>query len=215
MGWGLAPLAVYLAAALIGSLVPARGVQGIAEQPAEHEIVLAKGIIHYDIFLPLNDETRADFAFLRGTRVPLDEGDWLSVGWGSEAFYTSAGAYTDITWPALFKAITLDSSVIRFEVHGALPDHPDLKRVAVSEAQLGALRESILGDLEGNPAPLTAEGFSDTDVFFPAHGAFHLARTCNVWVGQKLRAAGFDFGAWTPTPFAVTLAARMNGLLSR
>lgn len=91
MGWGLAPLAVYLAAALIGSLVPARGVQGIAEQPAEHEIVLAKGIIHYDIFLPLNDETRADFAFLRGTRVPLDEGDWLSVGWGSEAFYTSAG----------------------------------------------------------------------------------------------------------------------------
>ncbi len=215
VAWGLAPVTLYLVLAFVGALVPASGADGIVEEPREREIVLARGVIHYDILLPLDDDTRGQFSFLDDTRVPLDAGEWLSVGWGSEAFYTSAGAYTDITWGALVKAITYDRSVIRFEVYGALPDHPDLKRVSVSDDQLDALRQSIFQDLDLTGGALEAEGFSETDAFFPAQGAFHLLKTCNVWVGRTLRAAGIDFGIWTPTPYAVTLAARINGLLSR
>lgn len=37
-------------------------------------------------------------------------------------------------------------------------------------------------------------------------------RTCNVWVGERLRRAGLPFGNWTPTPQAVRLSLWWNGL---
>lgn len=55
-------------------------------------------------------------------------------------------------------------------------------------------------------------GFTDTDAFFPAVGPFNLTRTCNVGVGERLRAAGLPFGAWTPTPQSVRLSLWWNGL---
>jgi len=210
--WCLASLAIYFIAAFIGALVPSSGADITQGETRNREIILARGGIHYDILLPLDDDTRIQFGFLSQTRLPLHSGEWLSVGWGSEAFYTSTGTYTDIALGAVFKAVTLDRSVFRFEVYGALPDHPDLHRVPISDAQLNALRASIYNDLDMITIPIETEGFSETDVFFAAQGAFHLLQTCNVWVGQKMRAAGFDFGVWTPTPYAVTIAAHVNSV---
>ncbi|WP_144055943.1 hypothetical protein [Octadecabacter arcticus] len=47
----------------------------------------------------------------------------------------------------LWGAATGDAGVIRFEVYGALPDHPSLRCVKVSQAQLDALHAAIGGDL--------------------------------------------------------------------
>ena len=213
VAWGLAPIALYLVLALVGAFVPAIGRGDVASVGGEREIILAAGVIHYDILLPLDDETRAVFSFLDNTRVPLDEAAWLAVGWGSEAFYTSAGQYSDVTWAALGKALTWDRSAMRFEVYDDLPIHPDLKRMSMSEAQLDVLRESIRGDLGDTPVELEAEGLSETDAFFAAEGAFNMVRTCNVWIGQKLSDAGLSFGIWTPTPYAVRLSLWWNGVL--
>jgi hypothetical protein len=103
--------------------------------------------------------------------------------------------------------------VIRFEVYGALPDHPSLRRVKVSQAQLDALRAAIRGDLGAEPNALSLDGFSMTDAFYSAVGRFHVLSTCNVWVGQKLADAGLAFGVWTPTPYGVTLSLWWNGHL--
>ncbi len=213
VGWALVPAAVYLAVAFLGAFVPSFGREDVEAGTGEQEIILAAGVIHYDILLPLNDETRAKFSFLETTRLPLDEGEWLSVGWGSEAFYTSAGQYSDVTWGALGKAITWDRSAMRFEVYGDLPIHPDLQRVTISDAQLDALRTSIYNDLDMINAPLEAKGLSETDVFFAAQGAFNMARTCNVWIGSKLLDAGVKMGLWTPTPYSVRLSLWWNGVL--
>lgn len=173
-----------------------------------------RGPIHYDILLPLGDDTRAEFAFVEGAGVPISNFNaaWLSVGWGSEAFYTTAGSYIDVSLGPVVKAVTGDSGVIRFEVYGQLPDVPDLLRVPVSAAQLDVLRQSIRDDLAATPTPLPQSGFTSTDAFYPAAGHFSILRTCNVWVGDKLAQAGLDFGIWTPTPFAVTLSLWWNGL---
>ena len=213
VAWALTPIALYLVLALIGAFVPSIGREDVAEGGGEREIILAAGVIHYDILLPLDDETRAAFSFLDDTRVPLEEGQWLAVGWGSEAFYTSAGQYSDVTWAALGKALTWDRSAMRFEVYGGLPIHPDLKRVAMSGAQLDVLRASILDDLGDAPVELEAEGLSETDAFFAAEGAFNMARTCNVWIASKLKDAGVKMGLWTPTPYAVRLSLWWNGVL--
>lgn len=215
VAWALTPVALYLLVALFGAFIPNFTRDDVGPRTQDHEIILAEGIIHYDILLPLNEDTRAAFSFLDQSRVPLDDGDWLAVGWGSEAFYTSAGQFSDVSWRALFTAMTWDSSVVRFEVYDALPQHPSLRRVGISDAQLDALRDSIRGDLAADPQPLVVEGFSETDAFYAAAGAFNMARTCNVWIGAKLADAGLSFGIWTPTPYAVTLSLWWNGLLER
>ncbi|WP_296416787.1 DUF2459 domain-containing protein [Pseudooctadecabacter sp.] len=182
---------------------------------SEGWIVLVQGPIHYDILLPLDEDTEAVFKDIAEAGVPLDHPNaaWLSVGWGSAAFYTTAGSYADIRPGAVWRAATGDAGVLRFEVYGPLPDHPALRRVPVTFAQLSALRSVIRAQAGDAPVRLALDGFSQTDAFFAAAGRFHIFRTCNVWVGAMLREAGVPFGWWTPTPYAVTASLRWNGLI--
>lgn len=210
--WLISPVLIYLTCAVIGAFVPGqRGDAGATVGGVQ--IILAQGPIHYDILLPVDGQTRAIFGFVEKAGVPLDRAQWLALGWGSAAFYTTAGRYRDVSLGAVWTAATGDAGVIRAEVYGALPDHPSLKRVRLSMAQLDLLRRNIRDDMGRDPLPLA--GFSGTDAFFPARGRFHLLRTCNVWVGDQLTQAGLRFGVWTPTPYAVTLALWWNGHLSR
>lgn len=215
VAWLSAPFMAYGLAAYVGAFVP-RSLAPVDVSDTTREIILAQGIIHYDILIPLDDATRADFAFAEDAGVPLSDSDmeWLSLGWGSEAFYTQTGTYGDITLGTTWRAATGDRGAMRIEVYGPLPDHPDLRRVRVSDTQLAALRGAIRAEMESAPAALDVTGFSDTDAFFPARGRFHLFRTCNVWVGGILAKAGLPMGAWTPMPYSITASLRWNGHLA-
>ena len=178
-----------------------------------HQIALASGPIHYDLLLPLTDTLRARFAFATAKGVPLTNplAQYLVVGWGSKRFYTTTGSYADLNLPTVLRAITGDSATLHLDVAGDLTDAPDLIWLQISDAQLAQLTQSILSSLDldtsGNPIPLNVEGFGQTDAFFAAKGCFHLFHTCNVWIGETLRAAGIPFGLWTPTPQAIRLSA--------
>ena len=214
--WLLVPFLAYFGAAILGALIPHGNRADIAADPPNHEIILVAGLIHYDILLPVNDATIASFDFVEAAGVPLSNPQvrWLAVGWGSEAFYTTTGSYTTLSASTVWTAATGDAGVIRFEVAGPLPIHPKLRRVQISEAQLQALQASIRADLNSTPVALPLSGFSPTDAFFPAAGRFNIFRTCNVWVADKLSDAGLAFGAWTPTPYGVTLSLWWNGHLT-
>ncbi len=144
------------------------------------------------------------------------EGRWLLAGWGSEAFYTTAGTYADIQARAVWQATTGDRAVMRLDVWDALPvqDMPGLRWITLTPAQYATLRAGILGsfarDAQGQTIPSAAAGFTDTDGFWLGVGRFDLFHTCNVWVGQQLRATGLRFGLWTPTPQAVALSLWLN-----
>lgn len=214
--WLTSPFVIYFGLALLGAFVPqAQG--DVSDQGATHEIILVAGLIHYDILLPADSATRETFGFVQDAGVPLDSPvvRWLSVGWGSEAFHTTTGSYANLSLGTVWTAITGDTGVIRFEVTGALPVHPKLRRIRVSAAQLDALRNSIRADLAPDLTALDLDGFSDTDAFFPAAGHFSVLRTCNIWVAEKLADGGLSIGAWTPTPYAMTLSLWWNGHLGR
>lgn len=197
----------YIFASFLGAIW--RGdIAVVSDAERDVEILLIAGPIHYDILLPNDTETRADFAFLTEAGTPLHSEyvQWLAVGWGSHAFYTSAGRYSDIRAGVIWRAVMGDAAVIRFEIYGEVPlDHVDVHRLKISQVQLDLLRANILADLNGHTA-IPDVGFSDTDVFYPAIGRFHLFQTCNVWVGRQMRAAGVDFGRWTPLPISISVA---------
>ncbi|MFN0116198.1 MAG: TIGR02117 family protein [Paracoccaceae bacterium] len=208
-------IVVWLLAGLAGGLIPSGG--DTAQDGRDLRIGLLRGPIHFDFLLPLDPETRADYQFAGAQgRLPINAAGarWLLVGWGSEAFYTTAGTYADVTAGAVLRAATGDRAVMRLDALGELPEAgaPGLIWIGLSQARYSRLRASILADFtrdgSGSPVPSGAKGLGPTDAFWQAEGRFDALRTCNVWVGRKLRAAGLRFGIWTPTPQSVALSVR-------
>jgi hypothetical protein len=62
---------------------------------------------------------------------------------------------------------------------------------------------SLLNSAAGDAAIPAAPGYGATDGFYLAVGRFSLFKSCNVWVGQGLQAAGLPAGFWTPFAFLV------------
>ena len=214
LGRGLAVIslvpALYLLAATAGSLLPGGG----SHAPGgDVTIGLVRGPIHYDFLLPARPDTRRAFAPAAGVPVSHPGAEWILVGWGARDFYTTTGTYLDLSPRAIWRGITGDSAVLRIDALGPLPDTaPGLHWIRLTEAGYTRLLRGLSAELA--PAtPLDHPGFTATDRFFAVPGRFHLFRTCNVWVGEQIRAAGLPFGLWTPTPHAVTLSLRRFGWL--
>ena len=207
---------LYIAASLAGALIPSSGSQISVD--GFMRVGLLRGPIHYDFLLPTTPDTRARYAFAEAGRgVPVSNPDaaWLIVGWGSEAFYTTAGTYADITASAVLTAATGDDAVMRVDVLGTLPESvPGVVWLMLTDVQytnlLNAIDEGFARDGAQNPLASPAPGLTTTDGFWRGTGHFSLLRTCNVWVGERLRAAGLRVGVWTPTPQAVDLALRFH-----
>jgi uncharacterized protein (TIGR02117 family) len=206
---------LYFVAALIGAIIP--GKQANFPQGTDVLIGLARAPIHYDLLLPLSPDLRARYGFAETAGLPIQNpaAEWLLVGWGSEAFYTTAGSYSDVKLGAIAKAVTGDSAVLHLDVAGDVSGIEGIGYFTLSETQYAALLAQIDAsfqrDQTGAPLPLAAH-FNEHDAFFAAKGRFSLLHPCNVWIGETLRAAGVEFGIWTPTPQAVELSLRWFGV---
>lgn len=201
----------YVCAAALGAVVPgARG--DVPAGGPDVTVRLLAGPIHYDLLLPATKETRRVFGFAAEADVPVAHPavEWIVVGWGARAFYTTTGSYRDVEIGAVLRGVFGDGAVLRVDVAGALPDDVGGRVLTLSHGRYRALLGAILAARAPGRA-LDHPGFTETDAFFPALGRFHLFRTCNVWVGEVLRAAGLRFGAWTPMPYSVTLSHRVFG----
>lgn len=213
--WGglfalLLPLA-YICAGLIGGYALTGAPR--LDAPREYRIGLVAGPIHYDLLIPLHDDIRERFAFADAAGVPVTDpkAEWLLVGWGAQGFYTSTARLADIALPVVWRAATGDNAVMRLDVVGRIADFSQIPLIALSQGEAYALMDAILASLDRQEA-LPLPGFTLTDAFFPARGRFHLFNTCNVWIGETLRAAGLPFGLWTPFPQSIRLSLAQTGL---
>lgn len=205
---------LYILAGFAGALIP--GPVTEVHGALTEQVGLARGPIHYDILLPLTPETRAAFGFAESAGLPVQhpQAEWLVVGWGSEAFYTTVGTYSDMRPGVLWRAATGDSAVMRLDLAGDVSGIDRIDWVDVSAAQIAALRETILDALEreaGQPVAIPPAPWGQTHIFFRAKGRFNILHTCNAWTGEALRAAGIGFGAWTPTTQAVKFSLWLRG----
>jgi uncharacterized protein (TIGR02117 family) len=192
---------LWIFAGFVGAVIPS----GAAAPGDDVTIRLAGTAIHYDFLLPATSQTRAAFGFSNKAGVPIDDDAvaWILIGWGARDFYTATGSYSDMSAGPIWKAVTGDTSVLRVDVWPDV-DLGDRPSITLSAAQYTRLLVALLGSTNG--VALDHPGFTGTDRFFGGTGGFHILRTCNVWVGEMLRAAGVRFGRWTPTPQAVRLA---------
>jgi uncharacterized protein (TIGR02117 family) len=205
---------LYLAAGLVGGVAITGGPRmdaGILNGAREYRVGLVAGPIHYDLLIPLHNDIRPLFGFALAADVPLDRAEWVLIGWGARGFYTQTPGLADITPAVALRAAIGDTAVMRLEAVGRIDDFAAIPLIALTQTEMYALLDAVLGSLDGTQA-LPQFGFTGRDAFFPARGRFHVLNTCNVWLGDMLRAAGLPFGRWTPFAQSIRLSLDRTGL---
>lgn len=213
----LAIVVVLLASIAAGALIPVPLWSQQIENSHEknRRILVLSNPIHTDIAISLDDDMRAAFAFLERSGVPVSAPDarWLIIGWGGRAFYLETPTWADLKPMPLFRALTVDTSVLHVDVTGELDEgHPAVTVVALAPQQLGSLAVFIRGSFaqaEDQVAAIADAGYGLHDRFFEARGAFNMLLGCNTWTARALRAAEVRTGLWNPLPQTLALSLKL------
>ena len=192
--------ALYVSAALIGSLVP---VNGDWTEPAEGTTIhIADNGIHADIIMPVRAQgldwasvlPRRDFA------APPPDARWIAFGSGERHVYLDTPTWWEIRPRTIWASLAGGARVIHVE-YVASPAY------AVREIRLrpeeyrrlwAAIRSDFTLDAQGRPQRIDHAGYGPADAFYVATGRANAIRTCNAVVGNWLRLAGVKASLWSP-----------------
>jgi uncharacterized protein (TIGR02117 family) len=196
----LALPALYLLAALAGSLIP---VNRYWAEPAQGTTVyLADNGVHADIIVPVDADgldwapliPKSDFA------APDPGAQWIAFGSGEERVYLDTPTWWDLTPRTIWSALTGGRRVLHVE-------YVPSPYYAVREIRLrpdeyrrlwAAIRADFTLDPRGRPVRIAHPGYGPSDAFYRATGNASVLRTCNSWAAGRLRLAGVETSLWPP-----------------
>jgi uncharacterized protein (TIGR02117 family) len=196
-------IVLWLAAALLGGLIPRNSSWQQSKEGATTTIWLVSNGLHTGIIVPVAAGAEDLSLTFRPTDLqdPDDAGSFLAFGWGDREFYMNTPEWKDVRAGTVLTAMIGSSSSL---IHVDHLDHPaelaDPRPIQVTAAELArlvaAIRASLALDGDGRAVPLP--GYGRRDVFYDARGRYSLLNTCNVWTGDMLARAGIRMGLWTP-----------------
>ena len=204
MRWSLLAVAavpaLYLLAALLGSLIPVN--RGWEEPGKGITIYLADNGIHADIIMPASAQG-LDWEPLvprRHFAAPDPDARWVAFGSGEERVYLETPHWRDIKPKTIWSGLTGGKRVMHVEWVGD-------PRYAAREIRLrpkeyrrlwAAIRADFALDARGRPEHIDAPGYGCCDAFYRATGKASAIRTCNSWAANRLRLAGIKTSLWPP-----------------
>jgi uncharacterized protein (TIGR02117 family) len=196
----LALPALYLVAALAGSLIPVN--RGWIEPRQGTVVYLADNGIHADLIMPVRANgldwaplfPKGDFA------APDPNAGWIAFGSGEQHVYLNTPTWWDITPRTIWSALTGGKRVMHVE-------YVQSPYYAVREIRLrpeeyrrlwAAVRADFALDGSGRPIRIDHPGYGPSDAFYRAIGKESMFKTCNSWVAGRLRLAGVETSLWPP-----------------
>jgi uncharacterized protein (TIGR02117 family) len=181
-------------------------------QPASTgtEIFVCSNGWHTDFVLPVTSPV-IDWAERfppRDFGGPVAGFDHLGIGWGDLAFYRATPHWEDFRIGTALHALAgLGPTALHVQYRHAPGPMEKCGRLTIDDAHYRALADyiddSLLASAAGDAAVLAAPGYGASDAFYIAVERFSLFKSCNVWIGQGLQAAGLPSGIWTPFAFLV------------
>lgn len=195
LGLAAVPL-LYLAAALVGALVPVNADWKEAEQGTT--IYLRSNGIHLDIIMPAKAQgldwrpllPESDFA------APPFEARWFGFGAGERKVYLETPAWTDITPSTALHAIAGGERILHVD-RTAKPG-AELVAIRLRPEEYRRLWASVRAEFDGPPKRIDHPGYGPDDAFYRGRGRASAVQTCNQWVADKLRLAGVRTSLWSP-----------------
>jgi uncharacterized protein (TIGR02117 family) len=207
LGWlagGLLGLCLtYLGIALILGAIPAN--RTFTETPGGIPVAVCSNGVHTDFVLPVKTEAVDWASVFSPQHYPVDVNrfDHVGIGWGDLDFYRTTPTWADFEIGTALRAlIGLGPAALHVQYRPGPGPNEDCRRLTISSAQYRALRDYISATL-ASPGWSAAAGYGSTDLFYAAHGRFSLFKSCNVWLGEGLKAAGLPAAVWTPFAFQV------------
>jgi uncharacterized protein (TIGR02117 family) len=191
----LAVPALYLLAALAGSLVPVN--RGWTEPAEGTAIYIADNGIHADIVMPVKAQG-LDWAplFPNGDFAAADRTGWIAFGSGEERVYLDTPRWRDIEPRTFWSAVTGGKRVMHVEyVPG--PAYA-AREIRLRPEEYRRLWAAIRADLNGRPERIDHPGYGCCDAFYRTTGKASALMTCNNWAAGRLRLAGVRTSLWSP-----------------
>lgn len=196
----LAVPALYLLAALIGSLIPVNSAWSEPERGVT--VYLADNGVHADLILPADAQgldwgplvPRSDFA-----NVPAGA-QWVAFGAGERRVYLETPTWADLSLKTAAIALTGGERVMHVEWVGD-PTYA-ARSIRLTPEQYRRLWASIRAgfrlDQHGRPIRIDHPGYGPRDAFYEGVGKANAVHTCNQWAASRLRLAGVEAPLWSP-----------------
>ena len=192
--------ALYLVAALIGSLVP---LNSSWVEPAQGTTVyIADNGIHADLIMPVEAQgldwaplfPKGDFAAHRA------DARWIAFGSGEAQVYLDTPTWWDIRPRTVWSGLVGGERVMHVEyVPGPYYAAREIRLRPEEYRRLWtAIRADLLLDHNAQPQRIDHPGYGADDAFYRSAGKASAIRTCNVVVARWLRLAGVRTSAWPP-----------------
>ncbi|WP_183732787.1 MULTISPECIES: TIGR02117 family protein [unclassified Rhizobium] len=213
--WLIRAIALLLLLVAGGTFIPRPllvAAEASPETATSQRILLLSGPIHTDIAIPLDDRLRASFSFLEDAGIPVSDpaAQWLIFGWGGRSFYLETPTWADLKPMPVFRALTIDRSVMHVDIAGDISEtHPAVTVLNVNggrfEQLLGFVNDSFIRE-NGVVLPIGDRAYGTYDRFFEAKGYFNALLGCNTWTAAALRKGGLRSGFWNPLPQPLALS---------
>jgi uncharacterized protein (TIGR02117 family) len=196
----LALPALYLLAALIGSLVPVN--RGWTEPEQGTTVYLADNGIHADLIMPVRAQG-LDWAPLipRSDMAAADSNArWIAFGAGEQRVYLDTPTWWDLTPRTLWSALTGGKEVVHVEY--VLSPSYAARQIRLRPQEYrrlwAAVRAGFALDRRGRPQRIDHPGYGRSYAFYRGEGKANMFRTCNSWLAGRLRLAGVETSLWPP-----------------
>jgi len=192
--------ALYLLAALMGSLIPVN--RGWSEPNRGVTVYLANNGVHADLILPASAQGLDWRPLLPGRDFAAADTNaaWVAFGAGERRVYLETPRWRDVSLPTLWAALTGGERVMHVE-WVADPTYA-AQAIRLRPEEYRRLWQSIRAefdlDARGRPVRIAHPGYGPADAFYEAHGRASAVRTCNNWASDRLRLAGVKTSLWTP-----------------
>ncbi len=195
-------IALYLLAALTGSLLPAN--QEWQSPDDGIELFIETNGLHTGIIMPLWSDVHDWTALVRPEHLadPSLYGSHILVGWGHEGVYRNTRLWKDLRPSDALSAVFGSKNVLIHVYHLRYPQaYPYYRRrLMVSEAEyrkiVAAIEAKFVLDDQYRSQP--SPGYGKDDLFYRSRGYYNAFYTCNNWTSDVLQQAGIRTGRWTP-----------------
>lgn len=204
---------LYLAAALIGAVVPLN--RSWTEADRGTTVYLRSNGVHVDIVMPAEAQG-LDWRPLfpaRDFADPPADARWFGFGAGERRVYLDTPGWADLTPRTAWAALAGGERVL----HVDRTEDPgeDLVAIRLRPEEYRRLWTAVRAQLalsdRGRPQRLAHRGYGSDNAFYRTHGRANAVNTCNQWVADQLRIAGVKVSLWAPFPLGLRWRYRTAG----
>ena len=196
----LAIPALYLIAALIGSLLPVN--RQWVEPDRGTTIYLIDNGIHVDIVMPIAAQGLDWSKLIQRDHFAMVDPNagFIAFGAGERRVYLNTPTWWDLTPRTAWAAMTGGDQVMH--VAYVLAPATEMRAVRLRPEEYrrlwAAVRATFLLDGDGRPVHIDHPGYGPSDTFYRAAGRASVINTCNTWAAGRLRLAGVKTSLWPP-----------------